>query len=145
MRLRKILIFILVIAALMAPAVPANAAIAGRPDTLEYVGRIEISAYWPYEDHYNNNFRCEPLEGLVGEIVAAPTGSDLLGKDLLILCPDGTLLERRVWDTGCRPGRLDMLVAGPREMDAWGLRDCHVWVINEEAKRKGLPLPRPGK
>jgi len=100
------------------------------PEPLTYIGKIEFSAYWPYEDSYNNNFKCEPLEGLVGEIVACPTGSDLLGKDILIMY-DGVLIKRKVWDTGCKPGRLDLLVAGPGEMNAWGLRDCHVWIINE--------------
>ena len=96
---------------------------------LKYVGEIEFSAYWPYEDHYNNNFKGQPLEDMVNEIVACPTGSELLGKEIMILTHDGELLRRRVWDTGCKPGRLDMLVDGPSAMHSWGLQDCYVWVI----------------
>ena len=102
---------------------------------LKYIGEIEFSAYWPYEDSYNNNFRCEPLEGLVGKIVAVPTGSDLLGEELMILTPDGKLLRRRAWDTGCKPGRMDMLVSGHEKMRAWGLKNCHVWVMEDKKKK----------
>jgi hypothetical protein len=98
---------------------------------LEYIGEVEFSAYWPHEDHYHNNFKGQPLTDLVDEIVACPTGSDLLGREIMILTPDGQLLRRRVYDTGCKPGRLDMLVAGPEEMKDWGLKTCHVWVLSE--------------
>lgn len=128
-RLKAILAAVaLIIAILLVIILPTTAHAA----ELTYIGEIEFSAYWPYEDHYRNNFRGQPLTELVGEIVACPTGSDLLGKEIMIYCPSlNTLMRRRVYDTGCRPGRLDMLVSGPVEMRMWGLRDCYVWVIGE--------------
>jgi len=102
-----------------------------RAAELEYIGEVEFSAYWPHEDSYNDNFKGQPLTDLVDEIVACPTGSDLLGREIMILTPDGQLLRRRVWDTGCKTGRLDMLVAGADEMKDWGLKTCHVWAIEE--------------
>ncbi len=99
-------------------------------DNLEYVGNICVSAYYPYEDSYTNNFEGQPLDELVGEIVACPTGSDLLGKEILILTPNGELIRRKVWDTGCKNGRLDLLVGSAGEMNSWGLQNCHIWVVN---------------
>lgn len=116
--------FVLLIVALIAIA-PGTSYAA----ELKYIGEIEFSAYWPHEDGYHDNFMGQPLTELVGEIVACPTGSDLLGKEIMILTEDGQLLRRRVWDTGCLPGRLDLLVDGPAEMNDWGLRPCYVWVI----------------
>lgn len=116
----------LIVAILLVILLPTTA----RAAELTYVGEIEFSAYWPHEDQYNNNHRGQPLTDLVGDIVACPTGSDLLGKEIIIYCPSlNTLMRRRVWDTGCKPGRLDLLVGGPGEMRAWGLRDCYVWAI----------------
>lgn len=133
--MRRLTGILLAIVMMMAVPSAAHAAIAGRPDTLEYVGVIEISAYYPAEDaQYPNNFKSQPLDELVGEIVACPTGSDLLGEDLLILCPDGRLIRRKVWDTGCKKGRLDLLVGSSAEMWAWGLQDCHVWIMRGEMK-----------
>ncbi len=118
----------LIIAVLLVIILPtiANAA------SLEYVGEVTVSAYWPYEDSYNHNHVDQPLESLVGEIVACPTGSDLLGKEIMIYCESNeTLMRRRVYDTGCKTGRIDLLVSGPDAMNAWGLRDCSIWVIGE--------------
>ena len=98
-------------------------------DSLEYVGNICVSAYYPYEDSYTNNFKGQPLDELVGDIVACPTGSDLLGKTILIMV-DHQLIVRKVWDTGCKPGRIDLLVGSAKEMHNWGLQNCDIWVIN---------------
>jgi hypothetical protein len=98
-------------------------------DNLEYVGNICVSAYYPNEDSYTNNFKGQPLNELVGEIVACPTGSDLLGKTILIMA-DNQLIVRKVWDTGCKSGRIDLLVGSAGEMNNWGLRNCHIWVMS---------------
>ena len=95
---------------------------------LEYVGSICISAYYPNEDGYTNNFKGQPLDELVGGIVACPTGSDLLGKTILIMA-DHQLIIRKVWDTGCKPGRIDLLVSNAKEMNNWGLQNCDIWVV----------------
>jgi hypothetical protein len=127
-RIKNILAAVaLAVAILLVVILPTTA----RAAELEYMGEITFSAYWPHEDHYHNNFKGQPLTDLVDEIVACPTGSDLLGREIMILTPDGQLLRRRVYDTGCKPGRLDMLVAGADEMKDWGLMDCHVWIISE--------------
>ena len=98
-------------------------------DNLEYVGNICVSAYYPYEDSYTNNFKGQPLDELVGDIVACPTGSDLLGKTILIMA-DNELIVRKVWDTGCKSGRIDLLVGSAAEMHNWGLRNCHIWIMD---------------
>jgi hypothetical protein len=96
---------------------------------LEYVGNICVSAYYPNEDSYTNNYKGQPLDQLVGDIVACPTGSDLLGKTILIMT-DNQLIYRKVEDTGCMKGRIDLLVGSAGEMNAWGLRNCHIWVVD---------------
>lgn len=98
-------------------------------NSLEYVGNICVSAYYPHEDSYTNNFKGQPLDELVGDIVACPTGSDLLGKTILIMV-DHQLIIRKVWDTGCRKGRIDLLVGNAKEMNNWGLQNCDIWVVN---------------
>lgn len=96
-----------------------------------YYGEIEVSAYHPNEDSYTNNFKGQPLRELVGEIVAAPTGSELIGKHIVIV--DGEReLHRRVWDTGCKKGRIDLLVEDGGSMQNWGLRDCGIWIVEDE-------------
>jgi len=35
-------------------------------------------------------------------------------------------------DRGCYPGRLDLLVEDRAAMNAWGLVECEVWVLEEE-------------
>lgn len=107
--------------------------VTAQAQTLIYKGEIEFSAYYPTEEpQYPNNFKGQDLDELVGDIVACPTGSDLLGKTILILTDTGDWLTRRVWDTGCKRNRLDMLTANHKAMNAWGLRDCHVWIIGED-------------
>jgi len=101
----------------------------GDTKDLEYVGSICVSAYYPHEDSYTNNFKGQPLDELVGDIVACPTGSDLLGKTILIMV-DHQLIIRKVWDTGCKPGRIDLLVGNAKEMNNWGLHNCDIWVVN---------------
>jgi|GEM_PF-6974209 len=98
-------------------------------NSLEYVGNICVSAYYPYEDSYTNNFMGQPLDELVGDIVACPTGSDLLGKTILIMV-DHQLIIRKVWDTGCKKDRIDLLVGNAGEMNNWGLQNCDIWVVN---------------
>lgn len=98
-------------------------------DEFEYVGSIEVSAYYPSEDaRYPNNYKSIPLDELVGYIVACPTGSDLIGK-WVMLRVDDVIMVRKVWDTGCKKGRLDLLVLDSEEMNKWGLKQCDVWVI----------------
>ena len=92
------------------------------------IGTVTVSAYHPYEDSYQSNWKGRALSGLVGEIVAAPTGSELLGKTVAIVSGEEVLI-RRVDDTGCKPGRIDLLVAGDAEMGRWGLRECVVYVV----------------
>lgn len=96
---------------------------------LEYAGNICVSAYYPNEDSFTHNFEGQPLEDLIGDIVACPTGSDLLGKTIMIVSGDQCLI-RKVWDTGCAKGRIDLLVGNSRDMNNWGLRNCDIWVVN---------------
>lgn len=124
--IRKILIILFIIFLCIIPS-------KSYAEELIYQGKIEISAYYPFEDaEYPNNFQGIPLNTLVDDIVACPTGSDLLGKTVLIMTEDHQLLKRKVLDTGCLPGRLDMLVKDKKAMNAWGnegLQDCYVWVV----------------
>jgi len=96
-----------------------------------YYGTVEVSAYYPGEDGYYTNHRGAALDDLVDCIVATQTKgghSELLGKTVVLVTPDGERLERVVDDRGCYKGRLDLLVADRQAMDEWGLVDCEVWV-----------------
>lgn len=102
----------------------------------EYYGEVVVSAYYPAEDEaYRNNYQGIPLTELVGDIVAAPTGSDLIGKYVIIAYEqDGNLsyLLRRVEDTGCKEGRIDLLVEDEAAMCEWGLREASIYVIEDD-------------
>ena len=92
---------------------------------MTYYGEVTISAYYPDEGSGTTNHKGQSLYGLVGQIVACPSGSPLLGKRVYI---EG-LGVRRVWDTGCKGGRLDLLVSDVGAMDAWGLQSRDVWIV----------------
>lgn len=94
-------------------------------DGMAYYGDVTISAYYPDEGSGTKNHKGESLRGLVGQIVACPSGSPLLGKRVYI---EG-LGVRRVWDTGCKSGRLDLLVTDAMAMNAWGLQNRGVWIV----------------
>jgi hypothetical protein len=102
---------------------------------LSFYDEVTMSAYYPEEDAgHPNNHKSIPLTELVGDIIAAPTGSELMGKDILIAFEqDGETqyLLRKVDDTGCKQGRLDLLVSSEAEMLEWGLRNVEVYVIEQ--------------
>ena len=99
-----------------------------------YYDTVEISAYYPGEDGYHTNHRSVPLTELVDGIIATQTRgghSELLGKTVMLVTPDGQKLIRKVDDRGCYRGRLDLLVEDHTAMSEWGLVDCEVWVLEE--------------
>lgn len=93
----------------------------------EDLGEMTVSAYYPGEDGYWVNHKGESLADLVGENVAVPTGHWLLGKWIYI---EGVGV-RRCWNTGCKPGRIDLLVEDSGAMREWGLRDVQVWLLDD--------------
>jgi hypothetical protein len=106
----------------------------GLTDVYAWYGTVEVSAYYPGEDGENLNHSGAALSGLVDEIVATQTRgghSELLGKTVMLVTPDGERLIRRVDDRGCYKGRLDLLVADAEAMNEWGLAECGVWVLEE--------------
>lgn len=103
-------------------------------DVMTYYNTVEVSAYYPSEDGYDYNHRDVPLTSLVDDIIATQTKgghSQLLGKTVVLVTPDGQQLTRKVDDRGCYPGRLDLLVENGASMDAWGLKFCEVWILEE--------------
>lgn len=100
-----------------------------------YYDTVEISAYYPGEDGYYSNHRSVALSELLDGIIATQTKgghAELLGKTVMLVTPEGERLYRVVDDRGCYKGRLDLLVEDREAMNAWGLVDCEVWVLEEE-------------
>lgn len=100
----------------------------------EYYDSITVSAYYPGEAGCNVNHRDVALSDLADTIVATQSSgghSNLIGKTIKLVLPDGTELIRKVDDTGCMHGRLDLLVSDYDAMNAWGLKECEVWIYAE--------------